>query len=90
MNTPNKISNAEDLLALFLDSFTDEPHQVQFQTLTAIVKAFLKKPDSSLAQSIVQQVLEKATKECDSPDLRDRAFIYWRLLSSSDSGAGKA
>lgn len=85
----DKISNAEDLLAHFLDSFTDEPYQVQFQTLTAIVKAFLKKPDSSLAQQIVQQVLEKATKECDSPDLRDRAFIYWRLLSSSDSGAGR-
>ncbi|CDU25548.1 probable adapter-related protein complex 1 beta 1 subunit [Sporisorium scitamineum] len=85
----DKISNAEDLLAHFLDSFTDEPYQVQFQTLTAIVKAFLKKPDSSLAQQIVQQVLEKATKECDSPDLRDRAFIYWRLLSSSDSAAGR-
>ncbi|KAJ9478880.1 AP-1 complex subunit beta-1 [Pseudozyma hubeiensis] len=85
----DKISNAEDLLAHFLDSFTEEPYQVQFQTLTAIVKAFLKKPDSNLAQQIVQQVLEKATKECDSPDLRDRAFIYWRLLSSSDSAAGR-
>ena len=85
----DKISNAEELLAHFLDSFTEEPYQVQFQTLTAIVKAFLKKPDSSLAQQIVQQVLEKATKECDSPDLRDRAFIYWRLLSSPDSSAGR-
>ncbi len=32
---------------------------MQFQTLTAIVKAFLKKPDSNLAQQIVQQVLER-------------------------------
>ncbi|PWY98869.1 putative adapter-related protein complex 1 beta 1 subunit [Testicularia cyperi] len=85
-----KISNAEELLSLFLDTFTDEPYQVQFQTLTAIVKAFLKKPDGALAQQIVQQVLEKATKECDSPDIRDRAFIYWRLLSSSDSNAGRS
>ncbi|EPQ30860.1 uncharacterized protein PFL1_01757 [Pseudozyma flocculosa PF-1] len=84
-----KISNSEELLALFLDNFTEEPYQVQFQTLTAIVKLFLKKPDGQ-AQTIVQQVLEKATKECESPDIRDRAFIYWRLLSSSDSNAGKS
>ncbi|KAN0065382.1 beta-adaptin [Thecaphora frezii] len=84
-----KISNSEELLALFLDNFTEEPYQVQFQTLTAIVKLFLKKPEGP-AQTIVQQVLEKATKECESPDIRDRAFIYWRLLSSSDTNAGKS
>lgn len=61
--------------------------QVQLQTLTAVVKLFLKKPDS--AQGIVQQVLEKATKDCDSPDVRDRAYIYWRLLST-DPAAAKA
>jgi vesicle coat complex subunit len=56
------------------------------QTLTAVVKLFLKKPDSS--QAIVQLVLNKATKDCDSPDVRDRAYIYWRLLST-DPGAAK-
>ncbi len=60
---------------------------MQFQTLTAIVKLFLKRPDE--AQGIVQQVLEKATKECDSADIRDRAYIYWRLLSSSDPNVGR-
>src|SRR5436190_4825712 len=24
-----------------------------------------------------------ATSECDNPDIRDRAYIYWRLLSAS-------
>lgn len=83
-----KIDNSEELLASFLDGFVEEPYQVQFQILVAIVKLFLKKPDGA-AQDVVQRVLELATKEADNPDLRDRAFIYWRLLSSSDSNAGK-
>jgi vesicle coat complex subunit len=59
--------------------------QVQLQTLTAIVKLFLKKPDES--QAIVQKVLQAATKDCDSADVRDRAYIYWRLLSSDPAAA---
>ncbi|KAG0147436.1 hypothetical protein CROQUDRAFT_61765 [Cronartium quercuum f. sp. fusiforme G11] len=75
-----KIDNADEILATFLDTFTEDPFPVQLQTLTAIVKLFLKKPDG--AQSLVQRVLSLATKDCDSPDLRDRAYIYWRLLST--------
>lgn len=37
----------------------------------------------------MQRILDTATKECDSPDVRDRAYIYWRLLST-DPGAAKA
>lgn len=29
-----------------------------------------------------QVVLNNATVETDNPDLRDRAYIYWRLLST--------
>ncbi|KAJ7875301.1 armadillo-type protein [Mycena olivaceomarginata] len=83
----NKIDNADELLNIFVESFVDESYSVQLQTLTAVVKLFLKKPDSS--QAIVQLVLNKATKDCDSPDVRDRAYIYWRLLST-DPGAAKA
>lgn len=84
-----RISNAEEQLAACLAEFTDDVPAVQFQTLTAIVKLFLKKPDSELAQRIVQDVLTKATQECDNADLRDRAYIYWRLLSSADSDAAR-
>jgi AP-1 complex subunit beta-1 len=59
--------------------------QVQLQTLTAVVKLYLKKPDSS--QGVVQRVLNTATKDCDSPDVRDRAYIYWRLLSTDPAAA---
>lgn len=29
-----------------------------------------------------QVVLNNATQETDNPDLRDRAYVYWRLLST--------
>ncbi|KAG8759878.1 beta-adaptin [Ceratobasidium sp. 428] len=84
-----KIDNAGDLLEGFVDSFLEEAYPVQLQILSATVKLFLKKPGP--AQAVVQRVLQTATKDCDSPDVRDRAYIYWRLLSlSSDAGAGKA
>ncbi|TFK67982.1 Adaptor protein complex beta subunit [Pluteus cervinus] len=83
----NKIDNADELLSIFVESFTEESNPVQLQTLTAVVKLFLTKPDSS--QAIVQRVLNTATKDCDSPDVRDRAYIYWRLLST-DPGAAKS
>ncbi|KAL4080674.1 armadillo-type protein [Scleroderma citrinum] len=54
--------NSADELSIF----------VELQTLTAVVKLFLKKPDSS--QGVVQRT--------DSPDVRDRAYVYWRLLST--------
>lgn len=49
------------------------------------MKLFLKKPDES--QAVVQRVLQAATKDCDNPDVRDRAYIYWRLLSSDPAAA---
>lgn len=81
----DKIDNADELLAIFVQTFTEESYQVQLQTLTAVVKLFLKRPDN--AQGLVQRVLETATKDCDSPDVRDRAYIYWRLLSTDPAAA---
>ena len=93
-----KISNAGDILAGFVDGFNEEFTQVrvptitqnsshmltiaqtQLQIITAVVKLFLKKPDES--QGLVQKVLQAATAESDNPDIRDRAYVYWRLLSS--------
>ena len=67
--------------------FQDENAQVQLQLLTATVKLFLKRP--SEAQEMVQQVLGLATQDSDNPDLRDRGFIYWRLLSIDPAAARK-
>lgn len=74
-----KISNADEILAGFVEGFMEEFTQTQLQILTAVVKLFLKKPDSN--QGLVQKVLQAATAENDNPDIRDRAYVYWRLLS---------
>ncbi|KAH7154916.1 adaptin N terminal region-domain-containing protein [Dactylonectria estremocensis] len=75
-----KISNADEILESFVESFMEEFTQTQLQILTAVVKLFLKKPGSS--QALVQKVLQAATSENDNPDIRDRAYVYWRLLST--------
>ncbi|GJC77530.1 AP-1 complex subunit beta [Colletotrichum liriopes] len=74
-----KINNADDILAGFVEGFMEEFTQTQLQILTAVVKLFLKKPGNT--QSLVQKVLQQATTDNDNPDIRDRAYVYWRLLS---------
>ncbi|KAK2953930.1 Adaptor protein complex 1/2 (AP-1/2), beta subunit [Blattamonas nauphoetae] len=77
----DRIENADKVLeSYFLETFADEPPVVQMAILTASVKIFLAIPAS---QPMVQSVLKIATKKTDNPDLRDRGFIYWRLLASS-------
>jgi AP-1 complex subunit beta-1 len=44
----SRIDNAPELLAHFLESFTDEPAIVQLQLLTAVVKLFLKRPSDGM------------------------------------------
>lgn len=83
-----KISNAGEILAGCVDGFAEEFSQTQLQILTAVVKLFLKKPQA--AQGLVQKVLQAATADSDNPDIRDRAFVYWRLLSNTtDQNAPK-
>lgn len=80
-----RIDNADELLDSFLEGFQDENAQVQLQLLTAVVKLFLKRPSDT--QELVQHVLSLATQDSDNPDLRDRGFIYWRLLSTDPAAA---
>ncbi|KAK9373969.1 adaptin N terminal region-domain-containing protein [Lipomyces chichibuensis] len=77
----DKIDNADEILSTFIEGFLDETTQVQLQLLTATVKLFLLQPQN--AQPLVQKVLQTITNECDNADLRDRAYIYWRLLSTN-------
>jgi len=80
-----QIDNADELLDSFIESFEEEPVVVQLQLLTATVKLFLKQPATT--QDMVQKVLNLATEESDNPDLRDRGYVYWRLLSSNPDAA---
>eukprot|EP00912_Choanoflagellata_sp_UC4_P001062 UC4_evm1s655 len=74
----DRIDNSDELLNQFLETFLDEPPNVQLSLLTATVKLFLKKPTGT--EGLVQKVLTMATQESTNPELRDRGFIYWRLL----------
>lgn len=76
-----RIDNVDELLDSFLENFHDEPTMVQMQLLTAVVKLFLKKPQST--QDMVSKVLKCATEESNNHDIRDRGYIYWRMLSTN-------
>ncbi|CAM9285873.1 unnamed protein product, partial [Heterosigma akashiwo] len=81
----DRIDNADELLDAFLETFEEETAAVQLQLLTATVKLFLKQPDDT--QDMVQRVLTLATEGSDDPDLRDRGYVYWRLLSTNPEAA---
>jgi AP-2 complex subunit beta-1 len=57
--------------------------------LTAAVKLFIYKSKSDKVKELVHRVLKSATEEVDNPDLRDRGFMYWRLLAINPAVAGE-
>ncbi len=83
----DRIENSDVLLDDFLYSFHDEPVEVQLALLTATVKLFIQRPTKG--QELVPKVLKWATEETDNPDLRDRGYMYWRLLSTDPETAKK-
>lgn len=84
----DRMENSEEILESFLDTFPEEPAVVQLRLLTATVKVFLKSPTVS-TQEIVTRVLKASTEMTDNPDLRDRGYIYWRLLSTDPNTTKK-
>ena len=83
----DRIENSDELLDDFLYSFADEPVEVQLALLTATVKLFIQRPTKG--QELVPKVLKWATEETDNPDLRDRGYMYWRMLSTDPELAKK-
>lgn len=53
--------------------------------MNGAVKLYLKLEDA--AEDLVTQVLKQATDESDNPDLRNRGYIYWRMLSNNPEEA---
>jgi AP-2 complex subunit beta-1 len=76
----DRIENAAELLESFIESFLEDPQEVQLALLTATVKLFIYKPND--AKEILPKILKWATEDVDNPDVRDRGYIYWRLLSA--------
>jgi hypothetical protein len=81
----NRIDNADELFDDLLYTFLDESVEVQLALLTAAVKLFVYKPQSDRPKELVHKVLKWATEEVDNPDLRDRGFMYWRMLAINPS-----
>ncbi|PLB37780.1 putative AP-2 adaptor complex subunit beta [Aspergillus candidus] len=81
----DRIENSDGLLQDYLATFHDETVEVQLALLTATVKFFIQRPTKG--QQLVPQVLKWCTEETDDPDLRDRGYMYWRLLSTDPTTA---
>lgn len=83
----DKIDNSDNLLEQFTETFLEEPDSVKLALLTATVKLYLKKPDES--EELIHKLLNMATESAHSPDIKDRAYIYWRMLSSDPQKASE-
>eukprot|EP00759_Apiculatamorpha_spiralis_P044094 PhF_6_TR41270/c0_g1_i1/m.62392/K12392/AP1B1; AP-1 complex subunit beta-1 len=83
----DRIANANELLEIFMDNFDEETMTVKLAVLGAVVKLYLKL--GAEAETLLQLVLKTCT-DSDIPDLRDRAFLYWRLLTSDAEAASQA
>ncbi|KEG06779.1 Ap-2 complex subunit beta [Trypanosoma grayi] len=85
-----RVEKVKDILDIFVESFSNEPRTVQLALLTAVVKMYLRST-SSAAQyntTTLEHVLKMATHS-PLPDIRDRAFMYWRLISNDREAAKK-
>ncbi|KAI5958356.1 APL2 [Candida theae] len=82
---PKYFSNLHDKLESLVNGFLESETLLQLNILTTVVKINAAIPGNKKYSSALQHVLELATKECENADVRDKAYIYWRLLSSSTS-----
>ncbi|ODV77039.1 Adaptor protein complex beta subunit [Suhomyces tanzawaensis NRRL Y-17324] len=79
---PKYFSGLKEKLSSLLEGFLEYESSLQLNILTTIVKVNLKVPGQAYS-GLLQKVLELTTKECENADVRDKAYLYWRLLSSS-------
>ncbi|KAI9506796.1 Ap2 clathrin Adaptor core with Cd4 Dileucine peptide Rmeikrllse Q To E mutant [Coemansia spiralis] len=80
------INNVHNLLSTCIDSFIEEEDAgVQLAIINSAVKFFIKQPQRG--QVLVLNALKTATEKCANPDVRDRAYIYWRLMSADPNAA---
>lgn len=64
----------------WIANFTAEERIVQLEIISSAVKVFIKYPEEF--ETLISDLLTVATEEVDNPDVRDRAFIYWRMLAT--------
>ena len=77
-----RIPNSTEMISHFVDNFSNDDmvSTIKLQILNAAVKNFVNKPEEG--EEIVKICLQKGAEESENPDVRDRAYIYWRLLET--------
>ncbi|GAV46901.1 hypothetical protein ZYGR_0A04990 [Zygosaccharomyces rouxii] len=78
------LPNYLEFFQVFSSNLLEETSDVQFSILTSSVKFFIRNPNYQ-TEKICIKALKQCTEEINNPDLRDRAFMYWRLLSLAQS-----
>ncbi|GAV51925.1 hypothetical protein ZYGR_0AF03970 [Zygosaccharomyces rouxii] len=78
------LPNYLEFFQIFSSNFLEETTDVQFSILTSSVKFFIRNPNYR-TEGLCIKALKQCTEETNNPDLRDRAFMYWRLLSLAQS-----
>ena len=84
----DRIEGAENQLIKFIDNLKEEPYVIQINILDSATKTFLK-CQSEESYNILNQVFDFCTKECEDPDVRERGYMYYRLMSIDPQIANK-
>ena len=71
-----------------MENYKEESLEVQLQLVSATVKVFLK--SGSIRRNLFNASFKTVTTTADNPDIRDRAYVYWRLLFSVQLQVAKA
>lgn len=74
------IENGRAIIERYIASLMQQEQSVQLAVLSAVIKMFLRDPEAM--QVTMNDVLRTITTQSPDPDLRDRAYAYWRLLSN--------
>jgi AP-1 complex subunit beta-1 len=80
-----QIKSSTEILTHYVDTFNDHNERVKLQILNATIKNYVNKPEET--EQLATTILQKAGEESENPDVRDRAYIYWRLLEKDPDAA---
>lgn len=75
---PQFETEAFKIIQAKVDNFLELSSDVQMACLSAAIRMFTLDPEKY--SELVPQLLDTIDKNIDNPDIRDRAFVYWRLL----------
>ncbi|ODV97523.1 hypothetical protein PACTADRAFT_37171 [Pachysolen tannophilus NRRL Y-2460] len=76
-------------LQQIISNYYDIDPAIQLAILSCIVKINLVKPSKD-SQQYLQTILNLSTQQVEDADVRDKSYIYWRMLSANDSELSKS